>query len=295
MTDYYQKPATPKDKRERDFDRLALLLLLLLLLATAATLWFLRAPGGDDRLAAETVPQQLAAAPPTQAPAPEPQPEPLPAPEPAPEPEPVNAPPEPPPPLFSDARWRETARFTGVDSAGRPAEFTAYVLVGRETWTFARADAIFAGSLDEPVETAFANLNLGPGACRLTQVIAVGAASVEGTPERNAFLSRARGQALSRAIRSNLPCPADTVPQGVLDLGYNTSPVTCPAGQALCPELSAPQRPIAMILAAAVDPQTDIGEALRQGVSSYEASGANVLPGARISDYSGFETAFDPL
>jgi hypothetical protein len=290
MSDYYQMPATPKRKRENQLDGLALFLLLLLVLAVPLTLWSLRAVPGEAVIVTASAPAETQALPPI------PEAEPVDVPPPveaaAPEPEPV-AEPEPPPPLFSDARWREAAKFTGLDAAGRTAEFTAYILVGEETWTFARADAIFAAGLDEPVETAFANLNLGPGACTLTRVIAIGAASVEGTAERNTFLSRARGEALGNAIAANLPCEAGAVPMGVLDLGYSTAPVACPAGEALCPALSAPQRPIAMVLAAAIDPETDIGEALRSGIAAQEESGASVLPGVMIRDYSGYETAFD--
>jgi hypothetical protein len=207
-------------------------------------------------------------------------------------PEPVAEPaaePAPPPPLFSDARWRETAKFTGADTSGRLADFTAYVLVGDETWTFARSDAIFAAGLSQPVETAFANLNLGAGICTMDRVIAVGAASVEGTSVQNTFLSHTRGHALKTAIAANLPCEANAVPATVLDLGYSRADVTCPAGQKVCADLSAPQRPIAMIFAEAREPATDIGEALRSGIAAHEASGASVLPGVLVSDYSAFD------
>ena len=79
------------------------------------------------------------------------------------------------------------------------------------------------------------------------------------------------------------------LPTGVLDLGYSRADVTCPAGKAICPELTAPQRPIAMILADAEDPETDIGQALQTGIAAHEAAGADVLPGVKVSDYSAFE------
>ena len=145
------------------------------------------------------------------------------------------------------------------------------------------------GGLSEPVETAFANLNLGAGICTMDRVIAVGAASVEGTSVQNTFLSHTRGHALKAAIAANLPCEAGAVAATVLDLGYNRAEVTCPAGQKVCSDLSAPQRPIAMIFADAREPGTDIGEALRSGIAAHEASGASVLPGVLVSDYSAFD------
>jgi hypothetical protein len=271
--------------------------LLLFLLGLWATWWSLRLqPGeiGEDPLLTAAA---LPAAPSVQAPTPAPEPVPEPVVTAEAEPEaPVVEPaseaapePEPPPPLFSDVRWRETARFTGTDAAGRSAEFTAYVLVGDETWTYARADSIFAAGLSEPVETAFSKLDLGAGICDLTGVIAVGAASVEGTSVQNTFLSFTRGHALRAAIGANLPCEAGALPTGVLDLGYSRADVTCPAGKAICPELTAPQRPIAMILADAEDPETDVGQALQSGIAAHEASGADVLPGVKVSDYSAFD------
>ncbi|MFN4226400.1 MAG: hypothetical protein ACK4HR_08770 [Hyphomonas sp.] len=298
MADYYSLP--PKPKKKWNLDGLVLLLLLLLLLGLALTLWSLRLRPGetaeDPYLKSAALPEAAAEpgtrepeAPPEPAPViiePEPEPEPLPAAEPE---------AGPPPPLFSDARWRETARFTGTDEAGRRAEFTAYVLVGDETWTFARADSIFSAGLNAPVETAFSKLDLGEGICSLSRVIAVGAASVEGTAAQNTYLSRARGGALNAAIAANLPCGQTGVPTSTLDLGYSTQKVTCPAGQPICPEMTAPQRPIAMILAASDDPDTDIGEALKEGITAHEANGADVLPGVRVSDYSAFQSAFDLL
>ncbi|MFN3911616.1 hypothetical protein [Hyphomonas sp.] len=305
-TDYYDLPAKPpREKRDRLW-LLILLLLLLFLLGLAATLWSLRLQPGevaeDPLLSATSLRAESTA--PLQALAPMPAAAPLPQAEPVVEPEapppeeaavqPESGPaaepaPEPPPPLFSDVRWRETARFTGTDAAGRTADFTAYVLVGDETWTFARADAIFASGLSEPVETAFEKLNLGAGICELTRVISIGAASVEGTSAQNTFLSHARGHALKSAIAANLPCEAGALPASVLDLGYNRQAVTCPAGEKLCPEASAPQRPIAMILTDAEDPETDIAEALRNGIAEHEATGASVLPGVKVSDYSAFD------
>ncbi|MBA3069323.1 MAG: hypothetical protein FP825_12705 [Hyphomonas sp.] len=299
MTDYYDLPARPpKEKRDRLW-LLLLLFLLLFLLALAATAWSLRLKPGElaqDPLlsttslrAESTAPVQALAQVPTAAPEPEPEPV-VEAEVPASEPEPAAEPaPEPPPPLFSDVRWRETARFTGTDTAGRSAEFTAYVLVGDETWTYARADAIFASGLSEPVETAFDKLELGAGICALSRVISVGAASVEGTSAQNTFLSHARGHALKFAITENLPCEPGAVPTSVLDLGYNRQDVVCPEGEAPCPDVSAPQRPIAMILTAAEDPETDIGEALRNGIAAHEGAGSSVFPGVKVSDYSAFD------
>lgn len=289
MTDYYKLPATPEKKR--NFDGAILLLLLLLLLGIGLTLWSLRQiPEASGVLQAASLPSAPVAEPARAAPAPSataPEPGPVLAPESLPEAIPT---PPPPPALFSDARWRETARFTGQDAAGRSAEFTAYVLVGAETWTFARADQIFAAGLSEPVETAFANLNLGEGVCSLSRVIAVGAASVEGTPAMNVFLSGSRGRALGVAIAVNLPACAGNGPAtSVLDLGYNSQPVDCPSGEAVCPALSAPQRPIAMILAVAQDPETDLAGALQAGIAAHESTGARVLPGVSIADYSGFD------
>ncbi len=197
--------------------------------------------------------------------------------------------PGPPPPLFSDASWRETARFPGTDAAGRSAEFTAYVLVSEETWAFARADAVFAAGLSQPVDTAFEKLNLGPGICGLSRVIAVGAASVEGTSELNTLLSHRRGHALRASISGNLPCEAAVLPVGVLDLGYSRAQVTCPGDAPVCPDLTAPQRPVAMIFVQADDPETDILDALRTGIEAHEATGASVLPGVIVSDYSAFD------
>jgi hypothetical protein len=293
MTDYYQLP--PPQQKKRSLAWLYLLLLLLFLLGLWATWWSLRLePGeiGEDPVLTATA---LPAAPLVQTPAPAPVPEPVETAQAEPE-APVVEPsseqaaePEPPAPLFSDVRWRETARFTGTDAAGRRAEFTAYVLVGDETWTYSRADSIFAAGLSEPVETAFSNLDLGAGICDLTGVIAVGAASVEGTSVQNTFLSFTRGHALRAAIGANLPCEAGTLPTGVLDLGYSRADVSCPAGKAICPELTAPQRPIAMILANGEDPETDIGQALQSGIAAHEAAGADVLPGVKVSDYSAFD------
>lgn len=299
MSDYYQLP--PPDKKKRSLAWVYLLLLLLFLLGLWATWWSLRLRPGeigeDPVLTAAAMPAAARiVAPPVQA-APEPEPEPEPAlvadpqsavAEETPETLQPEALPEP-PPLFSDVRWRETARFTGTDAAGRSAAFTAYVLVGDETWTYARADSIFAAGLSEPVETAFSKLDLGAGICSLTRVIAVGAASVEGTSVQNTFLSFTRGHALRTAIGANLPCEDGALPTSMLDLGYSRAEVTCPAGKTICPELTAPQRPIAMILADAEDPDTDIGEALRNGIAGHEAAGADVLPGVKISDYSAFD------
>ena len=292
MTDYYDLP--PPEKK-RSFKGVVLLLLLLLLLGLVATWWSLRLePGeiGEDPVLTATA---LPAAPLVQTPAPAPVPEPVETAQAEPE-APVVEPsseqaaePEPPAPLFSDVRWRETARFTGTDAAGRRAGFTAYVLVGDETWTYSRADSIFAAGLSEPVETAFSNLDLGAGICDLTGVIAVGAASVEGTSVQNTFLSFTRGHALRAAIGANLPCEAGTLPTGVLDLGYSRADGSCPSGKAICPELTAPQRPIAMILADGEDPETDIGQALQNGIAAHEAAGADVLPGVKVSDYSAFD------
>lgn len=298
MADYYSLP--PKQKKKFNPDWLVLLLLLLFLLGIAATLWSLRLRPGeigeDPYLRPAAAPAALVPEPVAAEQVVEPEPEPVileaePEPEIVPEPEPEAEP----PPLFSDARWRETARFTGTDSEGRSAEFTAYVLVGDETWTFARADSIFAAGLDAPVETAFSKLDLGEGICSLSRVVAIGAASVEGTAAQNTFLSRARGLALSSAIGANLPCEEDAVPASILDLGYNTQKVACPAGKTLCPELSAPQRPIAMVLAVADDPDTDIGSALQNGISMHEEAGGEVLPGVKVTDYSAFQSAFDLL
>ena len=294
MSDYYQ---TPPPEKKRSFKGAVLLLLLLLLLGLVATWWSLRLqPGETGRepvLSAQSLPAAALAPKVASEPAVEAvEPEPVPDIDVAAAPEPVAEPaaePAPPPPLFSDARWRETAKFTGADTSGRLADFTAYVLVGDETWTFARSDAIFAAGLSQPVETAFANLNLGAGICTMDRVIAVGAASVEGTSVQNTFLSHTRGHALKTAIAANLPCEANAVPATVLDLGYSRADVTCPAGQKVCADLSAPQRPIAMIFAEAREPATDIGEALRSGIAAHEASGASVLPGVLVSDYSAFD------
>ena len=297
MSDYYQLP--PPEKKKRSLAWLYLLLLLLFLLGLWATWWSLRLQPGeigeDPMLTATAMPAAARTAAPTAQTEPAPLPEPAPVADPPPvaaEETPEAAQPEAlpePPPLFSDARWRETARFTGTDAAGRSAEFTAYVLVGDETWTYARADSIFAAGLDEPVETAFSKLDLGAGICSLTRVIAVGAASVEGTSVQNTFLSFTRGHALRAAIGANLPCEEGALPTSMLDLGYSRAEVACPAGRTICPELTAPQRPIAMILADAEDPDTDIGEALKSGIAGHEATGADVLPGVRISDYSAFD------
>ncbi len=292
MTDYYELP--PPEKK-RSLAWLYLLLLLLFLLGLWATWWSLRLKPGeigeDPALTSAALPAapMVRVEPPVTALLPEPE---TPA-EIAPEPTVIEtateAEPEPPPPLFSDVRWRETARFTGIDASGRSAEFTAYVLVGDETWSFARADAIFAAGLSEPVETAFDKLELGAGICSLTRVIAVGAASVEGTSERNTFLSHTRGHALRAAIGANLPCEIGALPTSVLDLGYSRAKVSCSEGEAVCPDLSAPQRPIAMILADADDPETDISAALQTGIAAHEATGADVLPGVKVSDYSAFD------
>jgi hypothetical protein len=299
MSDYYELP--PPEKKKRSLAWIFLLLLLLFLLGLWATWWSLRLQPGeigeDPVLTTAALP-----APPALAPAPG---QLLPETGPETGPEPVMEPSAPPPqdtagaaepgpapgptPLFSDVRWRETARFTGTDSAGRSAGFTAYVLVGDETWTYARADQIFSAGLDEPVETAFSKLDLGEGFCSLTRVIAVGAASVEGTSEQNTFLSHTRGHGLRAAISANLPCDPDAVRTGVLDLGYSRAEVQCPDGRPICPGITAPQRPIAMILADAEDPQTNIGEALQSGIAAHEGAGAEVLPGVRISDYSAFD------
>lgn len=295
MTDYYDLP--PPEKERASIWWAVLLLLLLFLLALWATWWSLRLQPGElgeePVLTAAALPAAplVRTEPPPLAPAITPEPE-VPA-EPAEtaaaEPLAEVQPEAEPPPLFSDARWRETARFTGTDAAGRVAEFTAYVLVGDETWTYARADAVFADGLSQPVETAFDKLELGAGICDLTGVIAVGAASVEGTSEQNTFLSHTRGHALRAAIAANLPCEPGDLPASVLDLGYSRADVTCPAGKAICPDVSAPQRPIAMVLVRADDPGTDIGEALKTGIAAHEAAGASVLPGVSVSDYSAFD------
>jgi len=295
MTNYYELP--PPEKKKRSLAWLYLLLMLLFLLGLWATWWSLRLQPGeigeDPVLTTAALP-----APPAPAPAPaqllpETTPEPVVEPlAPPPEDSAGAAQPEPaaePPSLFSDVRWRETARFTGTDAAGRSADFTAYVLVGDETWTYARADQIFAAGLDEPVETAFRKLDLGEGFCSLTRVIAIGAASVEGTSEQNTLLSFTRGHGLRAAISANLPCEPDAVRTGMLDLGYSRAQVQCPDGRPICPGKTAPQRPIAMILADAEDRQTDIGEALQSGIAAHEAAGAEVLPGVKISDYSAFD------
>lgn len=296
MTDYYDLP--PPEKNRSKTWVWVLLLLLLFLLGIAATIWSLRLRPGeigeDPMLTAASLPlvSQTPTQPSVEPVLPEPEPVGEPAAEPAPEPvtEEAAVEPEaaPPPPLFSDVRWRETAKFTGLDAAGRSAEFTAYVLVGDETWTFARADSVFTAGLSEPVETAFGKLDLGAGICDLNRVIAIGAASVEGTSEMNTYLSHTRGHALKASIAANLPCEADALPTSVLDLGYSRKDVACPDGKGPCPELSAPQRPVAMILVDAQDPETDIGEALRAGIAAHEASGASVLPGVDIADYSDF-------
>jgi len=96
-------------------------------------------------------------------------------------------------------------------------------------------------------------------------------------------------KALKSAIGTNLPCEPGALPVSVLDLGYSRQEVTCPVGEKICPDLSAPQRPIAMILADAEDPATDIAEALRNGIAAHEATGASVLPDVKISDYSAFD------
>ncbi|MDP1556632.1 MAG: hypothetical protein Q8L84_14335, partial [Hyphomonas sp.] len=141
MTDYYE---LPPPKKERSFAWLYLLLLLLFLLGIWATWWSLRLkPGeiGQDPMLSATA---LPAAPLARA---EP-PVPVALVEPAAEEAVLEVPvieavpealpeAETPLPLFSDSRWRETARFTGTDGAGRSAQFTAYVLVGDETWTLA--------------------------------------------------------------------------------------------------------------------------------------------------------------
>lgn len=296
MTSYYDLP--PPEKKRPSIWWAVLLLLLLFLLGVWATWWSLRLQPGeigeDPMLKATSLPvAPLVRVEPVPAPAAEPAPKPDMTPAPvetaAAEPNPVAEPAAEPPPLFSDARWRETARFTGMDAAGRTAEFTAYVLVGDETWTYARADAVFAAGLSQPVETAFEKLNLGAGICELSTVIAIGAASVEGTSEQNTLLSYARGHALRAAIAGNLPCETEQVPTSVLDLGYSRAEVSCPAGKTICPDVSAPQRPIAMVLVKADDPETDIGTALQSGIAAHEASGASVLPGVKISDYSAFD------
>jgi len=296
MSDYYN---LPPPKKRRGYGWVYLVLLLLFLLGLFATWWSLRLKPGEvgvDPLlttAASPAPATYIA------PAPPPEAEPVAPPEPAEEEAPVEpevmpeaepeAEPEPPPPLFSDASWRETARFPGTDAAGRSAEFTAYVLVSEETWTFARADAVFAAGLSQPVDTAFEKLNLGPGICSLSRVIAIGAASVEGTSELNTLLSHTRGHALRASIAENLPCEDGLLPVSVLDLGYSRARVTCPAGQPVCPDLTAPQRPIAMFFVQADDPETDIREALRTGIAAHEAGGASVLPGVSVADYSAFD------
>ncbi|MEX1250032.1 MAG: hypothetical protein WEA77_02405 [Hyphomonas sp.] len=292
MTDYYDLP--PPEKERASIWWAVVLLLLLFLLALWATWWSLRLQPGElgeePVLPAAALPAAplVRTEPPPLAPAITPEPE-VPAEPAATEPVGEVQPQAGPPPLFSDARWRETARFTGTDAAGRVAEFTAYVLVGDETWTYARADAVFAAGLSQPVETAFGKLELGAGICDLTGVIAVGAASVEGTSEQNTFLSHTRGHALRAAIAANLPCEPGDVAASVLDLGYSRADVTCPAGKAICPDVSAPQRPIAMVLVRADDPGTDIGEALKTGIAAHEAAGASVLPGVSMSDYSAFD------
>lgn len=299
MSDYYELP--PPEKKKRSLAWVYLLLLLLFLLGLWATWWSLRLQPGeigeDPILTAAAMPAaaRIVSPPMQAAPEPEPEPEREPAADPQPavaEELPETAQPEAlpePPPLFSDVRWRETARFAGTDGAGRSAEFTAYVLVGDETWTYARADSIFTAGLSEPVETAFSKLDLGAGICSLTRVIAVGAASVEGTSAQNTFLSFTRGHALRTAIGANLPCEDGALPTSMLDLGYSRAEVACPGGKAVCPELTAPQRPIAMILADAEDPDTDIGQALKTGIAAHEAAGADVLPGVKVSDYSAFD------
>lgn len=293
MTDYYQLP--PPEKKKRSLLWVYLLLLLLFLLGLWATWWSLRLRPGEIGEEPVLTAASLPAQPIAQL---QPPPEPVAVPEPstdlapvvpeaaaAPEAEPAAEP----APLFSDARWRETARFTGTDAAGRSAEFTAYVLVGDETWTYARADAVFAAGLSQPVDTAFDKLNLGAGICELTNVIAIGAASVEGTSEQNTLLSYTRGHALRAAIAANLPCEAGVLPTSVLDLGYSRADVVCPAGKTICPDVSAPQRPIAMVLVSAEDPETDIGQALQTGIAAQEAAGGSVLPGVKVSDYSAFD------
>lgn len=293
MTDYYNLP--PPEKR-RGYGWVYLVLLLLFLLGLYATWWSLRLKpgemGADPLLTTAAAPAPatfIAPAPPPpepidEAPAAPVEPEEVPDAEPE-----AEAEPEPPPPLFSDASWRETARFPGTDAAGRSAEFTAYVLVSEETWAFARADAVFGAGLSQPVDTAFEKLNLGPGICDLSRVIAIGAASVEGTSELNTLLSHTRGHALRASIADNLSCEAGVLPVSVLDLGYSRARVSCPAGEPVCPDLTAPQRPIAMIFVQADDPETDIREALRTGIAVHEATGASVLPGVIVSDYSAFD------
>lgn len=292
MTNYYDLP--PAEKKRPSLWWAILLLLLLFLLALWATWWSLRLQPGELGQEPVLTAASLPAAPLVRAEPPLPVVEPLPEVPAEPvetaavEPDPVAEPASEPPPLFSDARWRETARFTGTDAAGRSAEFTAYVLVGDETWTYARADAVFAAGLSQPVETAFEKLNLGAGICELTNIIAIGAASVEGTSEQNTFLSHTRGHALRAAIASNLPCEVGVLPTSVLDLGYSRVDVVCPAGKTICPDISAPQRPIAMVLVKADDPETDIGQALQSGIAAQEDAGASVLPGVKVSDYSAF-------
>ncbi|MFN7056627.1 hypothetical protein [Hyphomonas sp.] len=311
--DYYSLPP-PEKKKGWPAERWALLLFLLLLLAIWPTVCSLRSV--PESTLVSSIPPAPVAAPIERAAIPAPMPEPEPEPEPAPVieeaddpdglpasagseevPEVIETAEEPAaePEMFASARWREVAAFSGADPAGREAEFTAYVLVSEQTWTFARADELFAAGMGEPVETAFETLDLGPAVCSLTRVIAVGAASVEGTPERNTWLSRARGEALRTAIEANLACEDSPVDGRVLDLGYSTARIPCPAGEALCPDLTAPQRSVAMILARAEDPETDIGAALRAGVQAMEAAGEDVLPGVRVSEYSGFATGFDRL
>lgn len=293
MTNYYDLP--PPEKKRPSIWWAVLLLLLLFLLAVWATWWSLRLQPGELGQEPVLTAASLPATPLVRAEPPPPVVEPLPEVPAEPvetaavEPDPIAEPAAEPLPLFSDARWRETARFIGTDAAGRSAEFTAYVLVGDETWTYARADAVFAAGLSQPVETAFDKLNLGAGICELTGVIAIGAASVEGTSEQNTLLSYTRGHALRAAIASNLPCEAGVLPTSVLDLGYSRADVVCPAGKTICPDVSAPQRPIAMVLIKADDPETDIGQALQSGIAAQEDAGASVLPGVKVSDYSAFD------
>lgn len=306
--DYYSLPP-PEKKKGWSPERWALLLFLLLLLAIWPTVCSLRSV--PETTLVSNIPPSPVSAPVERAAIPVPEPEPEPAVEAEEDPaglpasaEAEDAPeanetaedePVAEPEMFASARWREVAQFAGADPDGRQAEFTAYVLISEQTWTFARADELFAAGIGEPVDTAFEALDLGPAVCSLTRVIAVGAASVEGTPERNTWLSRARGEALRRAIEANLACEESPVDGRVLDLGYSTARIPCPGGEALCPELTAPQRPVAMILARADDPETDIGAALQAGVQAMEAAGEAVLPGVRVSEYSGFATGFDRL